>query len=122
MNGEKAFSFVKGLFLGAIAGAAAGVLLAPKSGKETRGDLKKLAEEYQDKAQQLYSTTSKMLEKKLDNIKKAGQKIDESRYMDLVNEVVDEVKKDGTVTSEVAKKIGTQLKSDWNMVKTEFNK
>ncbi len=122
MNGDKAFSFLKGLFLGAIAGAAAGVLLAPKSGEETRKDLTKLAKDYQDKAVDMYTATKKMMEKKLDNVKKVGAKLDESKYMDLVNEVIDEVKSDGTVTSEVAKKLGTQLRNDWDMVKTEFNK
>jgi gas vesicle protein len=122
MNGDKAFSFIKGLFIGAVAGAAAGVLLAPKSGEETREDLKKMAKEYQDKAMDMYTATSKMLQKKLDNLKKAGEKIDESRYVDLVNEVVDEVKSDGTVTAEVAKKLGTQLRSDWDMFKTQLNK
>lgn len=122
MDDSKVFSFIKGLFLGAIAGAAAGVLLAPKSGEETRKDLQKLAKEYQDKAMDMYGATKKILEKKLDNLKKAGAKLDESKYMDLVNEVVEEVKKDGTVTAEAAKNLGTQLKKDWTMVKDEFNK
>lgn len=122
MDDSKVFSFIKGLFLGAIAGAAAGVLLAPKSGEETRKDLQKLAKEYQDKAMDMYGATKKILEKKLDNLKKAGAKLDESKYMDLVNEVVEEVKKDGTVTAEAAKNLDTQLKKDWTMVKDEFNK
>ena len=83
---------------------------------------KKLAKEYQDKAMDMYSTTKKMLEKKVANLKKVGSKIDESKYMDLVNEVIDEVKSDGTVTAEVAKKLSTQLRNDWDMVKTELNK
>ncbi|MDO4872158.1 MAG: YtxH domain-containing protein [bacterium] len=37
--------FVKGLLLGGIFGAIAGILTAPKSGKETREDLKKKADE-----------------------------------------------------------------------------
>lgn len=122
MDDSKAFSFFKGLFLGAIAGAAAGVLLAPKSGEETRKDLKKLAEDYQSKATDLYQVSKKVLQRKLDNLRNAGTKLDESKYMQLVGEVVDEVKKDGAVTSEAAKKIGSQLKTDWEMVKTEFNK
>lgn len=122
MNGDKAFSFLKGLFIGAIAGAAAGILLAPKSGKETQEDIKKLAEEYKDKAVDMYTATKRMMEKKLANVKKLGAKLDESKYMDLVNEVIDEVKNDGSVTAEVAKKLGTQLRNDWDMVKTEFNK
>ena len=122
MDGEKAFSFLKGLFLGVIAGAAAGILLAPKSGKETQEDLKKLAKEYQEKAMDMYAVTKKTLEKKLDALKKAGSKIDESKYMGLVTEVVEEIKKDGAVTAEAAKKLGNQLRGDWDIVKTEWAK
>jgi len=122
MDGDKAFSFLKGLFLGAIAGAAAGILLAPKSGKETQEDLKKLAKEYTEKAVDMYEATKKILEKKLDALKKAGDKIDESKYMGLVSEVVEEIKKDGAVTAEAAKKLGSQLRGDWDIVKTEWSK
>ena len=42
-------SFLKGTIIGALVGAAAGVLLAPKSGKETRKDIKnKVQGTYQD--------------------------------------------------------------------------
>jgi gas vesicle protein len=122
MDEGKTFSFFKGLFIGAIAGAAAGILLAPKSGKETQEDLKKLAKEYTEKAVDMYEATKKMLEKKLDALKKAGSKIDESKYMGLVTEVVEEIKKDGTVTAEAAKKLGNQLRGDWDIVKTEWSK
>jgi len=122
MDGDKAFSFLKGLFLGVIAGAAAGILLAPKSGKETQEDLKKLAKEYTEKAVDMYEATKKIMAKKLDALKKAGSKIDESKYMGLVTEVVEEIKKDGTVTAEAAKKLGNQLRGDWDIVKTEWSK
>lgn len=39
-----------GAIVGAVAGVVAGVLMAPKSGKETRGDIKKKATELKDKA------------------------------------------------------------------------
>jgi gas vesicle protein len=122
MNGDKFVSFMKGLFLGAIAGATAGILLAPKSGEETREDLKKLAKEYQDKAMDLYTVAKKIVERKMRNLKAAGEKLDENKYMELVTEVIEEIKKDGRVTADVAKKLSTQLKSDWNMIKTEFEK
>lgn len=38
-----------GALFGAIAGFAAGILTAPKSGKETRGDIKKAASQTKDK-------------------------------------------------------------------------
>ncbi len=122
MSESKAGSFFKGLFLGAIAGATAGILLAPKSGKETREDLKKMAKEYQEKAMDLYATAKKVVTKKMNNLKAAGKKLDQAKYMELVNEVVEEIKKDGNVTAEAAKSMGDQLKKDWSMVKTEFEK
>ncbi len=50
----KKASFVKGTIFGAIVGMIAGVLLAPKSGKETREDIKRKAQgTYQDITDQL---------------------------------------------------------------------
>lgn len=39
-----------GAVVGAVAGVVAGVLMAPKSGKETRGDIKKTATNLKEKA------------------------------------------------------------------------
>ena len=43
-RGSMAGAALAALVVGAIGGAIAGVLLAPKSGKETREDLKRVAE------------------------------------------------------------------------------
>lgn len=45
-----ALNFLAGLGVGALAGAVAALLLAPKSGRETREDIKSSAEELKDKA------------------------------------------------------------------------
>lgn len=42
-NGEK---LLKGALIGAVLGVAAGMLLAPKSGKKMRGDIKKLSGDF----------------------------------------------------------------------------
>ena len=42
--------FIKGLLMGGLVGAIAGILYAPKSGKETREDIGKRAEEIMAKA------------------------------------------------------------------------
>ncbi len=47
----------------------------------------------------------------------AGKGIDKVKYEGLVNEALLEIKKDFSVTSEVAKKIGIQLRADWEEVK-----
>ncbi|MBP6976530.1 YtxH domain-containing protein, partial [Candidatus Dojkabacteria bacterium] len=110
--------FFKGLLFGAVIGAAAGVLLAPKSGAETRADIKKLALEVSDKAEDMYLNARKEVLKKIKDVKAAGKKIDFEAYKKLVLEVVDEIKNDTDVTSETAKKIGLQLNDDWNKIKS----
>lgn len=42
-------SFMAGMLVGVITGAAAGILLAPKSGKETREDIARYTKEMKDK-------------------------------------------------------------------------
>jgi len=110
--------FFKGLLFGAVIGAAAGVLLAPKSGAETRAHIKKLALEVSDKAEDMYLNARKEVLKKIKDVKAAGKKIDFEAYKKLVLEVVDEIKNDTDVTSETAKKIGLQLNDDWNEIKS----
>lgn len=44
-----------GTVVGAVAGVVAGVLVAPKSGKQTRGDIKKTASELKKKASKVGS-------------------------------------------------------------------
>jgi len=122
MAEDNTFSFLKGILFGAIAGAIAGVLLAPKSGVETREDIKKLAVDFGEKATEIYQKAESILKKKLAQIKKVGQDIDEEKYLELVSEVVEEIKKDSLVTADVAKKISAQLKADWKAVKSELAK
>ena len=43
--------FILGAFFGAIAGAAAGILTAPKSGKETQADLAREGKKFAKKAE-----------------------------------------------------------------------
>jgi len=116
-NGDKTFSFLKGAVVGAIAGATAGILFAPKSGVETREDIKKLALEIGDKGKDLYLQTRTKVLLMVKELQDAGKGIDKVKYEGLVNEALLEIKKDFSVTSEVAKKIGIQLRADWEEVK-----
>ncbi|MHB8773298.1 MAG: YtxH domain-containing protein [Syntrophales bacterium] len=54
---------VKGLLIGGLLGAAVGILYAPKSGKETRDDIRHSAEELLDKAKSRYEEAYRTLEK-----------------------------------------------------------
>lgn len=121
MSNNSAESFIKGFVLGIVGGGIAGILLAPKSGAETREDIKKLAVDLKEKATDLYTEARKEIDKKIAQVKKAGGKINEDTYKSLVSEVVEEFKQDAEVTSSVAKKLGEQLKADWSMIKKELS-
>lgn len=110
--------FFKGLIFGAVIGATAGILLAPKSGAETREDIKKFSLDLQDKAYDLYTSSRKEVEKRVRDLKAAGKRIDIDAYKKLVSKVVDELKNDSDVAASTAKKIGEQLNSDWNEIKS----
>jgi len=60
--------------------------------------------------------------KKIQDVKKAGELIDETKYKSLVRQVVNEVKKDSRVSEKVAEELGEQLKGDWIMVKKQLLK
>lgn len=114
-------SFVKGALVGALAGAVAGVLLAPKAGEETRKDLKKLANDWAEKAADFYEDAMDLVYEKAVALKAVGKRLDEKKYFEIVKEVVDELKNDGKVTAEAATRLGSQLKRDWNKVSKAWN-
>jgi len=113
-------NYFKGFLVGAVIGAVAGLLLAPQSGEKTREDIKKLALNAKDKAQDKYLQARKKVETKLLEIKEAGKKIDFEGYKKLVMQVVDEIKNDSDVTAQTAKEIGAKLNSDWNEIKSSI--
>ncbi len=110
-------SFLSGLLVGTLAGATAGLLLAPKSGVETREDIKKLAGDVKEKTQDVYSQARKSLERKVKAVKNLGEKIDEKKYSKFVDEIVSEYKDKELLNSETAKNLGKQLKKDWTTIK-----
>ena len=114
---KKAISFVKGAFVGALAGATAGVLFAPKSGKETREDIKKKAVEVKDKFETVYADATDALAKKVENLKSLGEVVDETKYRELVAEVLSDFKESKKLDAKVARKLGAQMRKDWKNVK-----
>ena len=98
----------KGFLTGLAVGAGLGVLFAPKSGKETREDLKKKAKELVDKAKELDAQEVKEnIEKKLAEIKAEIKELDKEKVVaiakkqakkvaDLSQELVEYVKEKGT--------------------------
>ena len=84
---------VAGVAFGAVLGALAGVLLAPKSGKETREDISKYV-----------STTKEDLAKKLHQMKN----VTKAEY----DKMVDMVTEEGGATWNIAREDVDQLRKD----------
>ncbi len=114
-------SFFKGIIFGATVGAVGALLLAPKSGKETREDIKKFAKETSKDATAMYEKARKEVESRIAVLKKTGKKLDAKKYSALISEVVAEFKNDAKVTSEVGKKLSNQLKNDWKKVSSSLS-
>jgi len=134
----KSGKFLATLF-GIAAGAIGGLLLAPKSGKETREDLKKLVMkltkevegtvkstkekveevfgEASDQAMEKYKEIKSMVMNKVAEVKTAGKEIDKEKYVAIVEKVVDEYKSDLNTTKNGAIKLISQLKKDWEKIK-----
>ncbi|HBG7058269.1 TPA: YtxH domain-containing protein [Clostridioides difficile] len=81
---KKAKIATAGVVLGAVTGAVSGVLLAPKSGKETREDIKdasqQIAEKINMKTVDVKSKVSEKLEDKKGNFIESKKKI--KKYID----------------------------------------
>ena len=93
--------------LGTIAGAIAGVLLAPKSGKETRANAKKFADDFKKNVAKETAKMSKITQKKYNEIVdmlakdyEMAKKFKENELDDLIKDVKSRWKQ---VQKEVAK-------------------
>lgn len=63
---DKSGDFLKGLLIGGLIGAVAGILFAPKSGKETREDIARKADELVTKAGEEYERAMETSKKAYD--------------------------------------------------------
>lgn len=130
--------FTVAMGLAAVAGAIAGVLLAPKKGKETRDDIKKKADQISKAVKEtraqteartkkvfkeathdtigIYMRAKGMILGEVEKIKDQKQ-IGKTDFDRIVTKVVDQVKKEKKVAVPTAKKLATELKRDWTVVK-----
>ena len=95
-------AFMEGIAVGAVAGAIATILLAPKSGEETRDEIKAHLDEIRDKiAQQLEKT----------------EKLTQRKYEEVVKAVIAEYGTAKKITVEEAKEIEARLRDGYEAVK-----
>jgi len=91
----------KGLLAGLAIGGILGVLLAPKSGKQVRQDLRKA-----------YKSTSKDIAKRINNI----EDISKSKYDQVVEAVINEYKKLDPMTQEQIESLKAKLQNKWSEI------
>lgn len=129
-----------GIVLGAVVGAVAGMLLAPKTGKELRKDAMKLTTELKAKALEyqkqlegkdskeaakfifgdvsensvkLFQKVQKDLSVELAILSQNAKKIDKKKYGEAVKNVIDNWKADKTIPEESLKNMKTYLVKDF---------
>lgn len=81
--------FAVGALIGAAAGVVAGMLTAPKAGKETRADIKEKASELKTEAAKRAEAAKQRTDEVVGDVK---EKVES--YTDRGEKVVDEVKQD----------------------------
>jgi gas vesicle protein len=82
--------FVKGIIIGGLIGAAIGILYAPQSGRKTRRDIERNAEELLTKAQKEYDAALKKGSKAYDSALKELKHL-ESSVKEKVGEIEEKV-------------------------------
>ena len=87
------------VILAAIGGFVAGVLLAPKSGKETREDLMNKKNEYQEKANDSIATIKRGAASIKDDLVSSGEEV-----KDIAKDVSGRVRREAEDTAETVKR------------------
>jgi gas vesicle protein len=95
-------TFVEGIAVGAVAGVLATLLLAPKSGKETREEIKAHLEEIKD-----------ALAKQLET---AGD-LTQAKYDEMVKTLVGQYETAKKITADEAQDIETRLREGYEAIK-----
>lgn len=102
--GKKAFKTLLG---GAAIGAGLGVLLAPKSGKETRSDLKKKLDELMSKAKEVDSDDIReYIARKSEEIEDAIKDLDKEKVLKIAKQKATEIQESATKLAKYVKEKG----------------
>lgn len=109
MSREKKLGLGK-FVLGAAVGAGIGVLLAPKSGSETRRELKAKFDEFLEQIKNIkVDDVKKEFDQKLNEIKKELAELDKEKVLDIAKEKGNDAKKKAQELVELAKEKGTPV-------------
>ncbi len=74
-NGDHRGRFLKGFLAGSVLGALAGILFAPKPGKELRSDLRLKGTEVLDKTKQISSDTQAKAKEMIEGVRNLAEKV-----------------------------------------------
>ena len=131
----KKTSFVKGTIIGAMVGALAGLLLAPKSGKETQDDIKRKVKGTYEDIQRRLEKMSDEVSGRVDSLKEAakdlkGEAREESQELIRRAEVLKQdlrvsannLSSSGAQTKDVAVKQVKQILNEGASVMTELER
>jgi len=72
---QKFFNFLAGIFMGAVVGAVAGVMMAPASGDELRDQFQNRADDMVADLKDAVSSERKRLEAELESLKRGELKV-----------------------------------------------
>ena len=90
---EKKSSGVGKFIAGAAVGATLGILFAPKSGKETRQDLKRLFDDFMKKVKEIdVQEVKEQLENKIEEIKAGLADLDREKALKIAKEKATAIK------------------------------
>ena len=133
---DKKSRFGLGLLVGTVLGGLTALFLSPKSGKENREmvikmvkELKKDIEkleidlkvreiwgEVSEEGEKIYRKARKDLLKKLDLLQDKWDELDKEKYMKMVEEVVEGLKKEMPKAADKVMELKESFVKDWNRV------
>ena len=100
-------NFIEGIAVGAVAGAIAGLLLAPKSGEEMRNDIKESLMEIKD---QIVERLEKL------------EDFTQEKYDEVVKAVLAEHSTGKKITADEAKELEATLRDGYEAIKKTIHK
>ncbi len=133
MNQPKKSRFGIGVLIGAALGSLAAFFLSPKSGKENREmvlqkleDIKKLLKnksldeivteifgKVTDEGKHLYTVARDEMNTRIDTLKESVEDIDKDKYTQIVDDVIERLKKEADATKERLAKLQDFLMNRW---------